>query len=348
MSKTRLTTLAASLVLVILLVAGRLIQQAHGDVAQNAYTGIIPVSGFVLQPAPFAKSIQESGTLKGKRESILAAETGGQIEQVFVEVGDVVRQGQAMLKLDDELLELEAERALIAYDKARLDFDRVSKLYEEHSISESDFEGARLALKAAEVQQRYAKKTYEDATIRAPFAGTVAARMTEVGQMIDRGQPVFHLVDTQKLKLPISVTETEIRDVVVGASANVFVEALGDSFPAEVTAVGARAMQGARTFPVELTMDAADGVKSGMFARAFIFAGVDSSSLLVPRAATLPDVGRPVVFTVKDGKANKVPVKVLGMSDDHVSVAGLSAGDTVIVTGNQLLSQGSQLALTLQ
>ncbi|MBK6765662.1 MAG: efflux RND transporter periplasmic adaptor subunit [bacterium] len=322
MSKTRTTAILAVSVLVIALIAGKVINQARGDVAQDAYTGIIPVSGFVLRPAPFTKSIQESGTLKGKRESVLAAEIGGQIEQIYVEVGDYVKQGQALLRLDDELLKLEAERALIAYDKARLDFDRVEKLYQERSISDSDYEGVRLALKAAEVQQRYAKKTFEDATTRAPFSGTIAARMTEVGQMLDRGQPVFQLVDTEKLKLPIAVTESEIHEVAVGASAKVFVEALADTFPAEVTAVGPRAMQGARTFPVEITLDAADGLKSGMFARAVIFAGVDSASLLVPRAATLPDVGRTVVFTVQDGKANKVPVKILGMSEDLISVTG--------------------------
>lgn len=348
MSKIRVITLSSAAVLLIALIAGKLINQAHGDTTQNAYIGVIPVSGFILETAPFIHHIEESGTLMGRRESILSAESGGQIEQIFVEVGDDVRQGQALLKLDDELLELESERATIAYEKAKLDFERVEKLYNEKSISESDYEGARLNLKGMEVQQRFAKKTYEDATIRAPYAGTISARMTEVGQMIDRGQPVFQIVDMQKLKLPISVPESEIKNISVGATAIIYVEALNDSFPAEITSVGSRAQQGARTFPVELSLDAANGLKSGMFARARIFAGVDSSSLLIPRAATLPDVGRTVVFVSKNGKAVKVPVKVLGMSDDRFAIQGLAAGDTVIVTGNQLLSQGSDLSLTLQ
>ncbi len=348
MSKTRTITFSAAAVLLIALIAGKLINQAHGDTAQDAYIGVIPVSGFILETAPFVHYIEESGTLMGRRESILSAESGGQIEQIFAEVGDDVRQGQALLKLDDELLELESERALIAYEKAKLDFERVEKLYNEKSISESDYEGARLGMKAAEVQHRYAKKTYEDATIRAPYAGTISARMTEVGQMIDRGQPVFQIVDMQQLKLPISVAESEIQNIAVGATASVYVEALNDSFPAEITSVGARAKSGARTFPVELSLDAADGLKSGMFARANIYAGVDSASLLIPRAATLPDVGRTVVFVARNGKAVKLPVKILGMSEDRMSVSGLSVGDTIIVTGNQLLSQGSDLSLTLQ
>ena len=348
MSRTRIITLAVAALIIAGLTSIKILNEAQGDVANNAYSNIIPVSGFILETKPFATIIEESGTLQGRHEAILSAETGGQIEQILVEIGDVVRKGQPLLKLDDAILEIETERALIAFDKAKLDFDRVEKLFNEKSISQSDYEGARLSLKAAEVQYRYAKKMYDDATIRAPFSGTITAKLTEVGQMIDRGQPAFQIVDVEQLKMQVSVSETDVHLLSPGATAMIFVQALNDSFPAEVTSVGSRAMQGARTFPVELTLAAADGLKSGMFARAYISAGVDSTSLIVPRAATLPDVGRTVVFRTKNGKADKVAVRVRGTAGDEVSVEGIAAGDTIIVTGNQLLSQGSELSLTLQ
>lgn len=348
MSRTRIITLSVAAIIIAVIVSNKFLNEAHGDVAEDAYSALIPVSGFILETQPFATIIEESGTLEGRHEAILSAETGGQIEQILVEVGDVVRKGQPLLRLDDAILELESERALIAFDKAKLDFDRVEKLYNEKSISQSDYEGAKLSKKAAEVQYHYAKKMFEDATIVAPFSGTITAKLTEVGQMIDRGQPALQIVDVEQLKLQVSVGETDVHRLAPGAPATVFVQALNDSFPAQVTSVGSRALQGARTFPVELTLDAAEGLKSGMFARAYIFAGVDSSSLVVPRAATLPDVGRTVVFRAKNGKADKVSVRVRGMAGDQVSVEGIAAGDTIIVTGNQLLSQGSELTLSLK
>lgn len=348
MSRTRTITLSVGGLIIAALIAGKLWNKAHGNVTDTAYSTVIPVGGFVLRTEPFTTIIEQSGTLQGRHEAVLSAETGGQIEQILVNVGDMVRRGDALLKLDDAILEIESERALIAYEKAKLDFDRVEKLFNEKSISQSDYEGARLSLKSAEVQYRYAKKMFEDATIRAPFAGTVTAKLTEVGQMIDRGQPAFHLVDSGQLKMQVSVSEMDVHKIIAGAPAMVFVEALQDSFPATVASVGARAMQGARTFPVELTLEAAEGLKSGMFARAFIFAGVDSNSFVIPRAATLPDVGRTVVFRAKNGKADKITVKVLGMAGDQVSVEGIASGDTLIVTGNQLLSQGSEISLSLQ
>ncbi|MCB9357881.1 MAG: efflux RND transporter periplasmic adaptor subunit [Calditrichaeota bacterium] len=347
MSSIRIIGLT-SLAVILLLVAGKVLKGGNGDIAANAYSSVIAVSGFVLQESPFAQFVEETGTLMGNRESTLAALVGGQVENIYADLGDVVKAGQPLLRLDDELLEIEAERAKIAFDKAALDFKRVETLFGDKSVSDSDMEGARLAMKSAEVQYRAAKKTFEDATIRAPFSGTIAARMTEVGQMLDRGQPVFQIVDVSKFKLPVHVSEDEIGALELGAHATLYVEALGDSFPSGITSIGARAMQGARTYPIELTLDAADGLKSGMFARVRISVGEDSSSLVVPRAAALPDVGRTVVFVASGGKAKKVPVKILGTSGDKLSVSGLAIGDTVIVTGNQLLSQGSELNLTLE
>jgi len=347
MSRTRIIVIIAAALVVTALFAKNAVQKG-GAQEQEAYKRIVPVSGFVLEAAPFKRTISESGTLEGRRESIIAAETGGQVERIYVEVGDHVKTGQALLKLDDRLLELEAERALVAFDKAKLDFERVEKLKAEGSISQSEYEGARLALKGAEVQYEYARKMHEDATVRAPFSGTIARKMTEIGQMIERGMPAFHVVDNEQLKLNLAVSESQVADVAVGAPVTVFVEALHDSFPATVNAVGERATSGARTFPVEVTVDAHDGLKAGMFARARIFAGVDSASLVVPRAATLPDVGRTVVFVARGDKADKRIINILGTSGDHLAVAGVAAGDTIIVTGNQLLSQGTLLSLSLQ
>jgi membrane fusion protein (multidrug efflux system) len=347
MKKTRFIALSAFVMAVLALVAGKALQAENDAKQEKSYTGIVTVSGLVLKHEPFTRKIEESGTLVGRKESVIAAETGGQVMQVLVDVGDVVRAGSPLVRLDDELLELEAARALVAFDKAKLDFERVEKLYLQKSISDSELEGARLGMKAAEVQYRMAKKTFEDATIRAPFAGTLAAKFTEVGQMLDRGQPVVQLVDVSTLKLTLNITENDISDVVIGAPVEVLVESIGESYAGAVTAVGSRALNNSRTFPVEIEVPGNERLRSGMFARATVTLGVDDKGLLLPRAATLPDVGRIVVFLVNGDKAEKKSVKIIGSDGDRVAVNGISEGDTVIVTGNQMLSQGSKISLTL-
>lgn len=348
MNKSKTVLWGLVVVLLVILIGGRILRQAQSDTLQDAYSGIVSVSGFVAAAEPFTRHIEESGTLSGNKESTIAAETGGRVLKIFVDVGDVVKTGDPLVQLDDELYRLESERAKVAYDKAKMDLDRLEQLYADKSVSESDIEGARLAAKGAEVQYRMALKTYNDATIRAPFSGTVAAKLTEVGQMIERSMPIVQLVDIATLKLVVSVSEADIRYVRPGAEATVIVESVADTIRGKVAAVSSRAATGSRTFPVEIKLAGKPNLRSGMFARAIIATSTIENTLLLPRAAVLPDAGNLIVFLAHRGIAQKTPVRVIGNSGDLLAVEGISAGDTVLTTGNQALSHGSQITLTLQ
>jgi membrane fusion protein (multidrug efflux system) len=348
MTKTRLILLGGLAAIILLLVVGRIVRQGRADALRDSYSGVVSVSGFVLKPEPFTRQIEETGVLTGNKESIIAAETGGRVVEVMVDMGDVVQKGQPLVRLDDELYRLESERAKIAFDKAKMDLERMEKLFAEKSVSETDIESVRLMAKGAEVQYRMALRTYNDATLRAPFSGTVAAKMTEVGQMVERGMPVLQLVDISALKLTVSVSETEIGDLAVGSEATVVVEAVHDTTQGRVIAIGSRATTGSRTFPVEIQLAGDDKMRSGMFARAILQARSVSQALLLPRAALLPDVGQTVVFLAKGKQAQKVVVRPVGTVGDRVAVEGLAAGDTVITVGNQALAHGMEIQLTLE
>ena len=335
-------------ILIVGLVVGKFLRQAHSDTLQDAYTGIITVSGFVAEHQPFTRHIEESGVLTGNKESTIAAETGGRVVEINVEVGDNVRVGEPLVRLDDELYRLDSEHAKIAYDKAQMDLERLEKLYTDKSVSDSDIEAVRLAAKGAEVQYRMALKTYQDATIKAPFNGTVAAKFTEVGQMVERGAPIVQLVDLSTLKLIVPVSEADVKYVTPGAEAIIYIESAADTVRAQVAAVGSRATSGARTFPVELKMKGAKNLRSGMFARAIIATATEHEAMLLPRAAVLPDAGNMIVFLANGATAQKQPVRIIGTTGDKIAVEGVSEGDTVLTTGNQALTHGSQITLTLQ
>jgi RND family efflux transporter MFP subunit len=330
------------------IVISRMVRQSKADSLKDAYTGVVTVQGMVAQPETFIRHITETGTLTGNRESVIAAETGGRVMEVLVDVGDAVRKGDPLVRLDDELYRLESERAKIAYDKATMDLERLERLFAENSISQSEIENVRLGAKSAEVGYRMALKTYNDATIRAPFAGTVASRLTEVGQMVERGMPVAQLVDISSLKLNVQISENDVKYLTPDAPATIIIEALGDTMEGKVSSVGSRAIPGSRAFPVELRLAGHDRLRSGMFARAVIATAPTDSAILLPRAALLPDAGRTVAFLARGGSvAQKVTLRMIGSVGDRVAVDGLAVGDTVITTGNQNLSTGSRLNLVM-
>ena len=154
MRKSKSILWAFVAILIAGLVIGRFLRQAHSDTLQDAYSGVISVAGFVAEAEPYTRLIEEAGTLVGDKEATVAAETGGRVIDIYVEVGDPVRAGEPLVRLDDELYRLESERAKIAFDKAQLDLDRLEKLYTDKSVSDSEIESVRLAAKGAEVQYR--------------------------------------------------------------------------------------------------------------------------------------------------------------------------------------------------
>jgi RND family efflux transporter MFP subunit len=347
MKKIRPLLIGGVILLVIIMIVARIARQSKADALKDAYSSIVTVKGLVATPETYTRNIEETGVLTGNKEAVVAAETGGRVLEIKVDAGDLVHKGDALVRLDDELLHLESERAKIANDKAQMDLDRVQKLYAEKSISEADLENAKLGAKGAEVQYRLALKTYNDATIRAPFSGTVAAKMTEVGQMVERGMPVVQLVDIGSLKLTVPVAEGDLNYLSVGVPARVIVDAVSDTVQGKVISIGSRATTGSRTFPVEIQLPGDKKLRSGMFARAVITAQTNANGILLPQEAVLPDMGRMIIFRSRGNTADKIAVRVLGVSGNRVVVDGVTAGDTVITTGNQALSQGTQISLTL-
>ncbi len=344
--KGKIIIVGSLALLVVLLLITRAARQARSDQLQNPYNGVISVTAVTAKSEPFARIISESGVLSGNKESMIAAQTGGQVTSLLVEPGDHVRKGEPILKIDDELYCLEAERAQIMFNKAKMDLDRIEKLHQQNSASDSDLEGLKLMAKSAEVACKMAEKTYINATIKAPFSGVVSAKFTEVGQMIGPGMPVVQLIDQETLKLTVQIPEESIAFVKIGASTSVFIDALGLTVEGKVASIGSKASGGSRSFPVEIRIHGEEGVRSGMFARANIEAG-STQSIVLPRVALLPDAGRNIVFLVRDNLAEKAIVKILGQNGDNVAVEGVSPGDNVITTGNQLLTNGTSLSVTM-
>jgi len=330
-----------------LIIVSRAARQGQNDADDKGYGSVIAVEGFHARPEPFQRTIEATGTLTGNKESVVAAETSGRVLEVFVAVGDYVHSGDPLARLDDTLYQVDADRAKLAYDKAKLDLERVEKLFAQNSISQSDLEGARLGVKGAELQYQFARKTFNNATIRAPFSGAIATKFTEVGQMLERGMPVVQLVDIGSLKLTVPVTEEQVQFVETGAEASVIIDAIGDTVTGRVTAVGSRANPGSRTFPVEIQISGGPNRRSGMFARAVLSAGVIPDAILVPRAAILSDAGRYIVYLAQNNTAQKTIVTQVGISGDRVAVTGVKPDDIVVTTGNQNLINGSALNLTL-
>lgn len=328
-------------------------------------TSAVPVQVEQVESGEIAEVVTATGTVSALHDVLISSETAGTIAELHVQVGDEVNRGDLLVQVDPELKQLameQAEAALqqarAAYEKAEKDFERNEKLYDNKDISAHVFETARLqrdsahaALLTARANLKIAERQLRDTGIRSPANGLVAARMVDIGSTVAAGSPVAKVVDISKVKIKFGVPERDVVKLEKGQAANIGVSALpGQTLNGEVTAVGPQADLATRTFPVEVLVANPDQkLRAGMIADVTVVTRARSAVPLLPRRALLERSGETLVFVVRNGIAEK-RTPVLGLDkEEHVAVEkGISAGETVVVLGQENLVDGSRVEIQAQ
>ena len=152
----------------------------------------------------------------------------------------------------------------------------------------------------------------------------------------------MQIVDTSSLEVQVFLPETVAKSVALGKAAEVEIDSAGLTRAGQVIFVSDRIQPGSQTFEVRVGLDNADGaIKAGAFARVRMVRRDEAQALLIPLRAVLRERGQPHVFVARDGKAEKVEVRLGETQADRVLVLdGLRAGDELITTGVAELEPG--------
>jgi len=147
---------------------------------------------------------------------------------------------------------------------------------------------ARYMLEAQRARVARLKYDLDQTVIRAPFAGYITRKHTEVGEWLSIGGGVVELIDLDRILVRIDVPESAISVIRLGDTVPIIIDALGKTFSGKVKHIIPQADEKARTFPVEVELDNRTGeLKSGMFARARLAAGPAGEFVIVPRDAII-------------------------------------------------------------
>jgi membrane fusion protein (multidrug efflux system) len=305
-----------------------------------------------------------TGVVRAFRDATVSAEAAGRVIERYVEPGDSVEAGQPLLHLDDTRQRLAVEQAAanvavrkIDAEEARGELDRGEELARGKTISTSRREALGFAverassgLALAEVALREAERTLADATVRAPFPGSIEAMHVDVGDYLVPGTPVTSLVDLSRARLRAGVTAAEATQLVAGARATAIFEDLGGAAIAgEIRSIGRVADPASGTYQVEMWLDNPEAtLRDGMVGRLRFPLGGESSHAVVPRSALMRRDGRLSLFVIEDSsegpRAFARPV-LLGRSDgERVEVLeGAARGDRVVTHGLFALRDGARV-----
>jgi RND family efflux transporter MFP subunit len=310
------------------------------DQKQTAMATDVPVSVTVIRKQKLESNLSLVGNINASADVNVISETQGTATAVFVKVGMQVREGTVLVQVDDEIPRSTKAAAEISFQKAQRDFQRAEELYQENSISVSQLDASRLAMKAAENQLDIARRQLENTRIKSPIVGTVNARYVDPGTMVQPGKPVANIVNINTLKVRVNVSEREAFQLKVGDHVEISTDVYpGIAFDGRIDNIASKADE-AHTYPVEIIVpnSAKHPLKAGMFARISSKSIAPTETLTVPRVALIGSIKDAQVFVVRENVATMRPLVIGKQSADLLEVAsGLAEGDTVVVSGQNNL-----------
>ena len=303
----------------------------------------VPVEVAQATRRAVAASYSGTTTLEALGESQVVAKTSGVALAVLVEEGQVVRAGQALVRLDPDRPRLQVAQAAAQMHKLENNYRRAQQLVEQRMISANDVDQIKYDLENARAVYRAASLELSYTTITAPISGVVASRSIKSGNFVQINSPIIRIVDASRLEATLNVPEREIAKLKPGQAVGLAVDALpGKQFTGTVARVAPVVDNGTGTFRVVASFPGDGELQPGMFSRLNINYDQRADALVVPRTALLEDGGEPAVYVVRDGKAQRTVLK-LGYNDaGWVEVReGLKPGEQVVIAGKAALREGS-------
>ena len=201
------------------------------------------------------ETVRFSGTVQEENGSSLSFPLMGRVKSVKVDLGSRVRQGQLLATLDEVSMQNTYQAAKTALKQAEDAYQRMKELHEKGSLAEMKWVEVQSKLQQAQSMEAVARKNLTDCQLYAPFSGVIAEKSLEVGQNVVPGVQVLKLVSDDRLKVRISVPETEIARVARGQKAVIEAPVLnGTKAEGVVTEKGVQANPLSRSYEVNVSI----------------------------------------------------------------------------------------------
>ena len=317
-------------------------QAADGE-GEKKQADAVPVEVASAQRRAVAASYTGTAPLEARAESMVVAKTSGIALSVAAEVGDEVRDGQVLVRLDGARAALQAAQTAAQMRKLESNYARSRQLAEQQLVSANDNEQLRFDVENARAANRLANLELSWTTVTAPISGVVAERMIKPGNFVQANTPIFRIVDDARLEAELNVPERELATLEAGLPVTLSVDALpGRTFEGTIDRVSPVVDADSGTFRVVAAFAGKGDLKPGMFGRISIDYDQRADALTVPRAALLEDEAEPAVFVVDEGKAERVPIELGYLDGEWAEVrGGLEEGAQVVTAGKATLRDGS-------
>ena len=315
-----------------------IVAQGSGDVAVRTAT---------ISKTPVDLDFSVNGNFQAARQLTFSAENSGRITRIFVDEGSHVSKGQTLAILDAESLSADLEAAQATYQNALRDQERYTSSFATGGVTQQQLDQAKLNSRNALTRLKQARIKTGDANIRAPFSGIINKRFIEQGAYVAPGNQLFQLVDVSKLKLAVTVNESQVANLKVGDAVRIKSNVFPDkNFTGKITFIAPLA-DNSLNFPVEIQLANNTGgqLKAGMYGSAIFEFPSTAPALTVPRTAFVGSVSSNRIYVLESGNIAKERKVIAGrvIADQVEILEGLKEGETVVTSGQINLTDGTKV-----
>ncbi|RMI05761.1 efflux RND transporter periplasmic adaptor subunit (plasmid) [Sinorhizobium meliloti] len=306
-----------------------------------------------------------TGTIAARVQSNLGFRVPGKIVERLVDVGQQVKAGQVLMRIDetDLRLALTAKRNAVAAARAVLvqaiaDERRYATLVkggvaatpQRYEQAKAALDTAAAQLAAAEAEARVAENETTYSLLVAGADGTVVATLGEAGQVVAAGQAVVQLAHAGPREALVALPETVRPAIGSEAEASVY-GSDGRRGRARMRQISDAADPQTRTYEARYVLDGdAASAPLGATVTISIRNGEGQSEVAVPVGAVLNDGSRTGVWVVDQASttARFVPIEIKRLGEETASVTGIELGEQVVALGAHLLKDGAPVRTELQ
>ena len=317
-------------------------------VKQTFVQNAIPVTIAEAEITDLSNSLTLVGTIMAGSDVNIVAEAGGRILQVHANPGQYNSAGSVIAEIDSELRRASVMNAQAAYEKAKMDYDRMEKMFKEGVVNAMQMDQARYGFQAAEAQLIMSKRQLRDTKVTTPISGIINARMVDQGATVAINAVIANIVDISTLKVKVNVSEKDAFALKNGDKVIVTTDVyLGVEFSGQVASIAPKADE-AHTYPIEIRMSNSKQypLKAGMFGKVSFTSIEKSDALIIPRSALIGSIKNPKVFVIKDGKAELRDVQTGADAGIKLEIiSGLQAGESIVTNGQNNLRPGSKVTI---
>lgn len=312
----------------------------------------VPVEVVALERGPIEAVLRFSTNLEAEEAVGVFSQASRQVQRLFAEEGDRVSKGQVLVRLQDEEQRNRVAKVKGQLARARREYERQNRLFEQKLIAEQTFNDATYELEQLELELEDAERELAYTEVKAPIAGTITQRMVSVGDTVTVNQHLFDMVDFDSIVARVYVPEKELARLERGQPARIIAPALGrdNVYRGSVDRLSPIVDPRSGTVKVTVAIPRQQGLRPGMYVDVQLVTAVREDAVLVPKRALVFDDDQMFVYRMneEDGEKRVERVYLVPALENETMIEprdGIDAGASVVVAGQAGLKDGALVRL---